>query len=223
MNVVPEKILLQLHENLKDKLPRRLSKLEGDYFEINYSQLTCSHRKLIHELKDNPSKTIITCDDDIIYGEDFLEKIYKEHLKYPKDIIANSTTKIKFDGKRNYKPFLEWRLKEEGYDEKYLLPIGAWGILYPTKSMPIEVFNTKLFLKLTPKADDLWFKGMALLNGTISRQSQNIPKNPIPIIGSQKVSLKQENIKKNKNEIQWKALSDHFKLKEILIKAKGNN
>ncbi len=73
-----------------------------------------------------------------------------------------------------------------------------------------------MFLKLTPKADDLWFKAMALLNNTISRQSENLPKEPIPIIGSQKIALKNDNISKNKNDSQWAALSTHFKLDTLL-------
>jgi len=216
-NVIPEKIILWLHVSLKDKIPNKLRKLEGAFFEINFSELTCSHRKLIHTLEYNRHKTIITCDDDVIYSNDFLQKIYKEHLLYPNDIIANRTHQIKFDEKGNYQPYSKWKLKEKKHHEKCLLPIGCCGVLYPADSMPEEVFNIDLFLKLTPKADDLWFKGMSLLNNVKTKQSNNVPKEPIPIIGSQKVSLKKENVKKNKNDLQWKALSSYFNLKEILL------
>jgi hypothetical protein len=215
--VVPEKIILWLHKSLKDNIPIRLQKLEGVFFEICYSELKCSHRKLIHTLKDYDNKTIITCDDDVIYRADFLQKIYNEHLLDPDCIIANRTVQIKFDDKGRYKPYSDWKFKEHNYSEKSLLPIGVCGVLYPPNSMPDEVFNIELFLKLTPKADDLWFKGMALINNVISRQAFNTPKEPIPIIGSQKESLKKVNVKMNKNEIQWKALSKHFNLKEILL------
>lgn len=75
------------------------------------------------------------------------------------------------------------------------------------------VFNQELFLQLTPKADDLWFKAMGLLKGTKSIQAQNSGKEPIPIWGSQKVSLKKGNIGMDKNRTQWQALTDHFQLK----------
>ncbi len=214
---LPKKITLWLHKDLKNKLPERLSSLQSVYFEIKYSNLTSSHRKLIHSLAQYPNETIITCDDDLIYGKDLIEKLYSEHLKYPKDIIGNETTQIKLDKNNNYLPFSAWKKKSVKYKINRLLPIGAWGILYPKNSMPKEIFDVDLFLKLTPEADDLWFKGMALINNVISRESNNKPKKPIPIIGTQKVALKKENVKGKKNEIQWNALSKHFNLKEILL------
>ena len=142
--------------------------------------------------------------------------MYNEHLKFPEDIIANTTYQIKFDKKNGYLPYNSWKKKAPNSNPKTLIPVGAWGILYPPNSISKEVHNEYLFLKLTPKADDLWFKAMALLNNTISRQSENLPKEPIPIIGSQKIALKNDNISKNKNDSQWAALSTHFKLDTLL-------
>jgi len=216
-SVLPEKIILWLHTDLKNKLPRKLNILQSDLFEIKYSKLTCSHRKLIHTLEENPTNIIVTCDDDLIYNINWLKNIYNEHIQYPNSIIANKATQIKMDEDNNYKPFIHWRKKEESNLKNYLLPIGAWGILYPPNAMSKTIFDENLFLKLAPKADDLWFKSMSLLNNTISREAVHKTREPIPIIGSQKESLKKENVKLNKNEIQWNALSNHFNLKAILL------
>ncbi|TYP98821.1 hypothetical protein C7447_102136 [Tenacibaculum adriaticum] len=217
-DVLPEKIVLWLHKDLKSKIPKRLKNLEGKFFEIRYSSLDCPHLKLVESLKAFPTKTIITSDDDFIYIDNHLNNLYEEHLKYPNCVIANKTTQIKFDENNNYKPFVDWRSKEKHNHNNILLPLGAWGVLYPPNSMPEKVYDEDLFFKLAPKADDLWFKAMTLIKNTISIEVENKPKEPIPVIGSQKVSLKQENVKNNKNEIQWEALSNHFKLKEILLK-----
>ncbi len=212
----PKKIVLWLNDDLKGRIPRRLRKLESSLFEIHYSALTCSHRKLIHSLKMYPNETIITCDDDLIYDKNWLGKLYQQHLKYPADIIANEVTQIKIDSDGNYLPGVMWRKVDLQGKLNSFLPIGAWGILYPASSLSQEIFNQKLFLELTPKADDLWFKGMALLQGTNSRQSEDIPVEPIPIIGTQKISLKKENVGKNKNDVQWLALSNYYDLLSIL-------
>ncbi|WP_298550701.1 glycosyl transferase [uncultured Algibacter sp.] len=213
---LPSKIVLWLHEDLKNNLPKSLNKLQSALFEIKYSPLTCSHKKLIHTLENYPESIIITCDDDLIYRTELVKNLYDEHLKYPKDIIANRTNQIKLDKNNEYRPFSQWKLKDVEINQKALCPIGAWGILYPPKSLPSEVFNQELFLKLTPKADDLWFKTMSLINGTTSRRSQNTPKSPIPIWGTQKIALKNDNIKNNKNDTQWLAVSKYFNLKELL-------
>ena len=69
-----------------------------------------------------------------------------------------------------------------------------------------------LFLKLTPKADDLWFKAMALRNNIHPKLSEIPVKEPIPILGTQAISLKKENVDQDKNLQQWKDLEDYFQL-----------
>ena len=213
----PKKILLWLNNDLKDCLPARLAKLESDLFEIRYSELNCSHRKLIHSLKAYPDDTIITCDDDLIYNKHWLNKIYSQHQKYPNDVIANNAVQIKIDADGNYSSYKAWREIDPNAHQNTYMSIGAWGILYPPHCLSETVFDQALFLSLTPKADDLWFKGMQLLAGTHVRQSEDRPKEPIPIVFSQKISLKKDNVNKNKNDEQWLNLSKHFELDKILL------
>lgn len=217
-DVIPEKVVLWLNEDLKESIPNRLKKLEGDLFEINFSTLDCPHLKLVESLKKYSEKIIVTCDDDLIYIDNHLKNLYKEHLQNKNTIVGNRTTQIKLDENNNYETFIKWRFKEKHNLNNVLMPLGSWGVLYPPNVFSEVVFDSSLFLKLSPKADDLWFKCMSLINSTNSIEVKYRPKNPIPIIGSQKVSLKEENVKKNKNEIQWKALSDHFKLKDFLLR-----
>lgn len=216
--LIPQKIVLWLNDSMKKKVPTRLNKILGDFFEIKYTSLTSSHKKLIHTLKDYPNNIIITCDDDLIYGNDFVEKLYKEHLKSPNYIMGNKTKYISLDEKGEFLPYRRWKLGNPNgvEEEKCLLPVGAWGVLYPPNSLSNEVFDVDLFMKLAPKADDLWFKVMALRNKTISKETKEKPISPIPIIGSQKVSLQKENVKQNKNDVQWKNLSDYFDLIRML-------
>ncbi len=214
----PKKILLWLNDDLKGKLPNKLSRLESDVFNIKYSSLTCSHRKLIHTLECYPEDIIITCDDDLMYRKNWLSKIYREHQKQTDVIIGNHTVHVNHDNENNPLPFKQWRQKYVTVtNPKALVPIGAWGILYPPRSLSKITVDSELFLKLAPKADDLWFKAMALLNGTLSVQSTDLPKEPIPIVGSQKVALKKDNLGKDKNTEQWNALNKAFNLSNLIL------
>src|SRR6187402_3471290 len=47
----PEKIILWLNDKLQQQLPKSLTSLMGDFFEIRFVELECSHRKLIHALE----------------------------------------------------------------------------------------------------------------------------------------------------------------------------
>ncbi len=211
--VLPERIMLWLHKDLRNKIPKKLSKLESTVFSIHYTDYSSSHRKLVEPMKLYPEKVIITCDDDMMYRKDWLSKLYEAHLDAPNCVMANQTRCISFDESGVLLPYSKWVSKSKSCDNiNSTLPIGAGGTLYPPGVLDKQVFEQELFMQLAPKADDLWFKAMGLLNGTLSKQADNYSKEPIPILGSQKNSLKKTNINEDKNRTQWLALTDHFKL-----------
>ncbi len=215
---IPKKIVLWLNEGLKNNLPHNLVSLQSPYFEICFSDLISSHRKLVHSMEKYPDEVIVTCDDDMIYRRNWLRLLYKEHLKNPSLIIGNRTVTIKHDPKGNPLSFKLWRHPDKNeFNPRAVLAIGAWGILYPPNSLSEQAIDSDLFMNLAPLADDLWFKAMALVKGTITSQATSLPKEPIPIIGSQKVALKKENITQDKNTEVWEDLNEHFKLNKIIL------
>lgn len=213
-DVKPKKIILWLHHSLKNEVPSNLSLLENDIFQIFYSELTCSHRKLVHSLERFPEDIIITCDDDMMYRSNWLRLLYNEHLKNSSAIIANQTRYITYNNQGEILPYKNWVFKAGmTFNQAAVIPIGAEGVLYPPKKLSPKTTETELFLELSPKADDLWFKVMALLQGTNAVLAKNRAKTPIPIIGSQKHSLKKTNIGGDKNRLQWLALTQYFNIK----------
>ncbi|WP_282049649.1 zinc-binding alcohol dehydrogenase [Maribacter aquivivus] len=213
-NARPKKIILWLHHSLKNEIPKKLATLENDLFEIMYSDLTCSHRKLIHSLELFPNDIIVTCDDDMMYRPNWLGLLHKEHQAHPNKIIANQTRYITYNKLGELQSYKSWVFdKNLKFRESAVIPIGAEGVLYPPKSLSEKVTDTALFLELAPKADDLWFKAMAFLRGTESMHAKNKAKTPIPIIGSQKKSLKKSNIGGDKNKTQWLAITNYFNIK----------
>ncbi len=212
--VKPEKIILWLRRSQEGKLPQSLKKLIGEVFEVRFFDFCCSHKKLVHSLEKYPSHIIVTCDDDFIYSKDWLELLYKAHKESPKAIVANRLRMIQYDNQGNLEPYKKWVYNHiDDTNKKRLLIIGASGVLYPPNSLDSRVFNESLIKKLAPKADDIWFTAMALLNGTEIKLAENNIKEPIPVAGTQHVSLKKENITGGKNEKQWLAVSQYFNLK----------
>lgn len=213
-DVLPKKIILWLHKDLEKIIPKKLTSLKGEIFNIKFSDTYSSHRKLVETLKVFPNDTIVTFDDDMMYRKNWLSKLYKVHLANPKKIIANQSRCITRNASGDLLSYKHWISgKSTCTDVDALLPIGAGGTLYPSDSLDPLVFDEKIYMNLAPKADDLWFKAMALLKGTKAIQADNSGKEPIPIWGSQKVSLKKSNISEDKNRTQWLALANHFNLK----------
>jgi hypothetical protein len=210
----PEKIILWLHDTLRNKIPKKLSELVGPVFSIEFSDWDSPHLKLVRTLEKYPESLVATVDDDLIYRDAWLTKLYREHLGKPEHIISNQTRLIRYGQDNNVLPYAQW---PTNYDPeiggRQILPIGSAGALYPPGSLDDRFGDVALFLKLAPKADDLWFKAMSLLKGTPSAQAAERPKSPIPIMGSQTVSLKKENIDQDRNRAQWLALTEYFDLK----------
>ncbi|MEL6918857.1 MAG: glycosyltransferase, partial [Bacteroidota bacterium] len=210
-DVRPKKIILWLNNDLIDHIPYKLKKLEGNTFEIGFSELTCSHRKLVHALETFPKEIIVTCDDDLIYTSSWLRRLYQEHKKNGTSIIANQTRYISYDEQGTLLPYRKWVYDNKTvFNKDAVLPIGAGGVLYPVNSLFKMVCDRELFLKLTPKADDLWFKAMSFLQGTTSITSKNAKGKPVPILGSQWESLKKSNVDQDKNRVQWNLVAQHF-------------
>lgn len=207
----PQKIVLWLNENHQSLIPKSLKELESEVFEIRFTSLTCSHKKLIHTLELYPEDHIVTSDDDFIYDKKWLESLYEAHLKNPRSVVAHQVRQITYDSDKNLLDYKNWKYKNPS-NIKANLAIGAGGIWYPPKSLHPKATDIELFLKLTPKADDLWFKAMSLLQQTDVLPSENPPKHLIPVFGTQKVSLKKDNVDGNLNVKQWNDLANYFNL-----------
>jgi hypothetical protein len=132
--IKPKKIILWLAESdfpkRNNNLPENLLLLQDKIVKIEYYEKNIrSYKKLIPTLEKYPNKIIITVDDDIIYKKNTIEKLYKNYLKYPKDIQAHRITKFIFKsgkfkaiaGGYNY-------YKNSSFLNKLT---GVGGVLYP--------------------------------------------------------------------------------------------
>lgn len=212
----PQKIVLWLHRDLEDKLPARAAELCGELLEVRHVELTCSHRKLVHALQAFPDKVVVTCDDDLMYPPDWLELLYASHLRAPADIIGNACRRIRRDGAGELLPYRQWTHERgAGVSADDLLAVGSSGVLYPPGCLPAETSDPARFLQLAPNADDLWFKAMALRQGTTVRTAFLRSATPWPIAGSQAIALKKGNVREDRNRAQWDVLSRAYGLQRI--------
>lgn len=213
-NAKPKQITLWLHEDLEKFVTQDLKNLVGEIFEICYSKIDCPHLKLIETLLKYPDLPIVTVDDDQIYSNQLLNKLYQSHLLKPDYIISTISRLIKFNEKDNPLPYQNWPYIDTFNEEdRFLLPLGVFGVLYPPNCFNAAVSDIELISKLSPKADDLWFKALSMINGTKVKIINEKVRKPTLILGTQKITLKNHNVSQDNNRIQWKYLMDHFKIK----------
>lgn len=204
-----KKIILWVNEGLKSDIPTSLNSLQSDRFEIRFSEGHSSHRKLIETLKIHPQEHIVTCDDDVMYPRDWLERLLVENKHNPNAVIAHMCRVFRFDS-HGLMPYRTWCSERLGESSDRTLPLGWGGVLYPPGSLHEDVMNESLYMTLAPKADDLWFKAMAYKNGTPVYKSRYPDPEPIPIMFTQKYSLKKVNIEEDRNREQWLNISKYY-------------
>jgi len=166
--VPPDKIILWVGEEDGRNIGGNLRKLAEKGLEIRFCGDLKSYTKLIPAILEFPNDYIITADDDLYYPKNWLEQLLAEHGRNPKKIICHRVHGIKVDGNHKPLPYSQWdycieskRAKESPFA---VFPTGVGGILYPPHCFYKDIADTDLFMKLTPKNDDIWFWAMAVMN-----------------------------------------------------------
>ncbi|NMC98475.1 MAG: glycosyltransferase [Bacteroidales bacterium] len=166
----PNEVVLWLSEAEfnNNNLPITLNRLIDRGLIVKFCKDVGPHTKLIYALKEYSNDIIITIDDDIIYPPDLIENLYTIYKANLNCICCNGAQMITYQKNKNhFEKYNNWPYVFDKYNKsKYLLPLGVHGILYPPNSLDKEVFNEDVFKIVCPKSDDIWFKAMALKQGT---------------------------------------------------------
>lgn len=150
--------------NREKDLPRELTALVSDRFEIRWTKDIKSYKKLIPALKDFPDDVIITFDDDVLYDRRAVEILMNEYAKNPQYIHCHRSSRISLNEKNEIssETFSNVPLDKPSYLNRFT---GVGGVLYPPHSLHEEVMREEKFMTLAPTNDDIWFLLMGVMNG----------------------------------------------------------
>jgi len=133
----------------------------NDKVIINFVENTGSYRKLIplfeQRLVSN-NDLIITADDDILYGENWLKNLVKESDNYPDAIICSRARKMTKNIFGNYTNYSMWNLIGKSKKQKNILPTNGAGTIFKKSFLDLSFLLNKEYLDIAPTTDDLWFK-----------------------------------------------------------------
>ncbi len=165
----PDEVVLWLAEeqfpNKEQDLPPAVLNLQKNGLTIKWCNDLRSYKKLIPALHEFPNDIIVIVDDDIYYPENWLEKLYKQHLKTPNCVIGHRCHQITLDKNGYPKPYKQWKKNSTLTKPSFRnFLTGCGGVLYPPHSLYRDVTDVKKFKELAPYADDIWFWAMSVLN-----------------------------------------------------------
>ena len=225
-SVRPEKLVLWLGEDkFPEKeacLPQQLLELVPYGLEIQWCKDIRSYTKLVPALQKYRDKCIVTADDDILYQRYWLEKLWQSHLEHPSDIIAHRMRRMEMRG-REFLPYNEWPIVTKSVPTEPFLAMftGVGGVLYPPKCFRKEIFNRRVFLKLAPRADDLWFWAMSVLSRRKCTQVYAYESRFFIVQDAQKVSLSSGNVENAENDAQFNAILKRYPRIMAIIRAEA--
>lgn len=213
--MMPDRIILWITDKIenKDIVEELLSEEIEHGLEIRYIKDIQVHTKYYYALEENPDDIVITLDDDILYPEDLIEKLYKSYLENPGCIIAARTHEITFNN-NDLKKYKDWNKLAPGKQnkDKSLLATGVGGVLYPPQVLYKDWKNIDLFLKLSAKADDIWLKIMETLAGTDVVKLYRYTKENFIIGSTQSIALSKQNVGEDRNDVFMSNCLNHYGL-----------
>lgn len=179
------------------------------------------YKKFFYALQKYPEHLILTVDDDVLYPADMIDQLYRAHLKEKDTILCHRAHLMKFGASGDLLPYLDWELGTSFTEPSLLIfPTGVGGVLYFPGCFSEHILDREAFLRLAPKADDIWLKAMSLMRGTKCRvigDSREWVQRFLFIEGSQEYALKHDNMHGDAgNDSKLKAVFDAYDVWPLL-------
>lgn len=212
--ILPRKILLWLSQEQFEgiELPRNLTDLRNDIFEIRFVKGDIrSHKKYHYVLSEYPDSKIVLIDDDLFYPTDMLEKMSNASDEHPDSVICRYGSIMKFNN-GTLLPYNAWwyEIVSESDDPNFFFGTGG-GVLLKKTWLYKDVLNVDLAIGLTPLADDVWLNAMVNLKGTPKYKINFGQILPITIDNNEKLSV--ENVQNDRNTEQIETLTRYYQSK----------
>lgn len=187
----PSKLILVLDEEIPPPVKARLEPYLKMGLEILRSENLGPHKKYYPVVKQGlrDSQCLVTADDDIFYARNWLESLYRSHLKNPEDVIAGWVKEISMQGS-SLAPYQYWRDVSGTHGAAHHFAIGCAGILYPPSMVAALAERGDRFKACCPRADDVWLHATAVSTGHRIRQVTPELIHPVHLPGTQETGLK---------------------------------
>lgn len=212
----PDRIVLWLSraEIADDDIPNELRRQQQRGLEIRWSDenLSC-YKKLIHALEEFADCHIVTADDDLLFPRHWLRDLHRAHNRYPNAIAAHRGYWCSRRAARELRPYILWPAADNAASPSHdIFPTCGAGAWFAPGALDARATERKLFMRLAPGADDVWYKALALLANApaVLVKSRSVTFPMIYARGSQDKTLWQVNERANDAHLQ--AVFAHFDL-----------
>lgn len=174
--------------------PPHLKRLVKRGLEIRPCADFGPHKKYFPYLLDGqPSRTLVTADDDVYYPKSWLKDLLDQHRGGE---VTAYRARIREDA-----PYAIWRMCDNDQASERVFATGVSGVAYPPILLEILRSRGDEFMRVCPKADDFWLHFAAVGSGVPIRQVGSRPADWWPHLRSGGTALWHRNLSQGNDEI----------------------
>ena len=195
--------------------PATLRRLQKRGLLIQYCPDYGPHKKQYPYALTGPTLPLVAADDDVLYPREWLAELLEASARHPFDVTGQRAHSITVDGD-HVAPYSQWVAAWGTAASFRTLCTGVSGIYYPLGLLNALRAEGDAFLRVAPRADDLWVYSVALRHGIRSRQVGERQAEYPAIPGSQRGTLYRQNVIEGGNDAQFAACVGEHERERLL-------
>lgn len=206
----PDRLVLWIATEEMLHLPKEVVNLQAHGLEIRECENIKSYKKIVPALELFGDCYIVTADDDLYYDSNWLRDLVKNTTEGSGEVVCHRAHCITLNGMLMPDTYSNWKLESHdvGHPELIFPTTGA-GVLYPPNTFSSEVYKRDTFMKLCPKADDVWLYWMMHMNGRLAKVTP-MRRQLYTWRTTQKEALWRSNVTCGENDRQISAMIDRY-------------
>lgn len=160
-SVQPDRVILWLDPGDQARLPPEVTALG---VETRICPTWRSYKKIVPTLTLAPDAFVVTADDDLYYGPDWLAGLV---ARAEAGVVCHRGHLVTLTDTGQPRAYGDWRRNIDAPQAGPLVfPTGVGGVLYAPGVFHADVTNDLLFQALAPSADDVWLYWMHRMAGS---------------------------------------------------------
>ncbi|MHA7987752.1 hypothetical protein ACX9R5_18320 [Rathayibacter sp. CAU 1779] len=212
-------ILWLSDKDVYDHPPASLVRLVARGLELRLTEDLGPHKKyypLVESEENIDALTLITADDDLMYGRKWLQKLISAATAFPDSINAYRAHRLTFNERGELNRYNSWIPCWRSTPELFHFSTGGMGTAYPHSFPALIRERGRAFMQAAPFADDVWLHYIAAANDIKTRQLYSFPRH-FPAIPPdiESGTLSQVNVYAGGNDRQISATYDPGTLSKL--------
>lgn len=200
----PSRLVLWIAPSvLQAGTPQTLQRLVARGLEIRTCEDLGPHKKYYPQVNEGPAeRDLVTADDDVLYGADWLQTLVEAAARRPAYIHAHRAHVMSFAADGSFLPYARWPACRSTAPSPLHFTTGVGGVLYPPAMQQALRSAGDDFRDCCPRADDIWLNAVAWRAGIQVCQTRPFSPLLFEVPGTRTHGLARDNVQSGGNDRQ---------------------